>query len=85
MRNSGIKDDLICRVVKLYQIIARANDLGENPLSLSNRFCKEFQVDMAELNCLPPSVEPRVTDHIDQIIEMIQQVYGAYVLYSFCS
>lgn len=56
------------------KIIARANDLGENPLSLSNRFCKEFQVDMAELNCLPPSVEPRVTDHIDQIIEMIQQI-----------
>lgn len=56
------------------KIIARANDLGENPLSLSNRFCEEFQVDMAELNCVPPSVEPRVTDHIDQIIEMIQQI-----------
>lgn len=56
------------------KIIARANDLGEDPLSLSNRFCKEFQVDMAELNCLPPSVEPRVTGHIDQIIEMIQQI-----------
>ncbi|XP_057837680.2 cysteine--tRNA ligase, chloroplastic/mitochondrial isoform X2 [Cryptomeria japonica] len=56
------------------KIIARANETGENPLSLSNRFCKEFCVDMEKLYCLPPSVEPRVTEHISEIIEMIQKI-----------
>lgn len=29
---------------------------------------------MTYLRCLPPSVEPRVSDHIPQIIDMIKQV-----------
>ncbi|KAL1552248.1 cysteine--tRNA ligase [Salvia divinorum] len=56
------------------KIIARANELGEDPISLSRRFCEEFHLDMAYLNCLPPSVEPRVSDHIPQIIAMIRQI-----------
>nr|DAD45045.1 TPA_asm: hypothetical protein HUJ06_003275 [Nelumbo nucifera] len=56
------------------KIIARANDLGEDPLSLSRRYCKEFRHDMVYLNCLPPSVEPRVSDHMPQIIYMIKQI-----------
>ncbi|XP_057799975.1 LOW QUALITY PROTEIN: cysteine--tRNA ligase, chloroplastic/mitochondrial-like [Salvia miltiorrhiza] len=56
------------------KIIARANELGEDPISLSRRYCEEFHHDMACLNCLPPSVEPRVSDHIPQIIAMIRQI-----------
>lgn len=56
------------------KIIARANELGENPISLSRRFCDEFLQDMASLHCLPPSVEPRVSDHIPQIVDMIKQI-----------
>ncbi|ONK70373.1 uncharacterized protein A4U43_C05F33050 [Asparagus officinalis] len=57
------------------KIIARANELGEDPLSLSSRFCDEFHADMAYLHCLPPSVEPRVSNHMDQIIDMIKQIF----------
>ncbi|GMH12461.1 hypothetical protein Nepgr_014302 [Nepenthes gracilis] len=56
------------------KIIARANELGEEPLCLSRRFCEEFHQDMAYLYCLPPSVEPRVSDHMPQIIDMIKQI-----------
>ncbi|KAL3650686.1 hypothetical protein CASFOL_007089 [Castilleja foliolosa] len=56
------------------KIIARANELGEDPIHLSRRFCEEFHHDMANLNCLPPSVEPRVSDHMPQIIDMIKQI-----------
>ncbi|KAH6757906.1 Cysteinyl-tRNA synthetase [Perilla frutescens var. hirtella] len=56
------------------KIIARAKELGEDPISLSRRYCEEFHHDMAYLNCLPPSVEPRVSDHIPQIIDMIRQI-----------
>ncbi|GER51709.1 cysteine--tRNA ligase [Striga asiatica] len=56
------------------KIIARANDLGEDPIHLSRRYCEEFHRDMTYLNCLPPSVEPRVSDHMPQIIDMIKQI-----------
>lgn len=56
------------------QIINRANELGEDLVELSQRFCQEFQVDMELLRCLPPSVEPCVTDHIPQIIKLISKV-----------
>ncbi|KAL7121737.1 hypothetical protein ACP275_01G002000 [Erythranthe tilingii] len=56
------------------KIIARANELGEDPISLSRRYCEEFHHDMSSLNCLPPSVEPHVSDHMPQIIDMIKQI-----------
>lgn len=56
------------------KIIARANELGEDPISLSKRYCEEFNVDMMHLHCLPPSVEPRVSDHMPQIIDMIKKI-----------
>ncbi|XP_022137417.1 cysteine--tRNA ligase, chloroplastic/mitochondrial isoform X1 [Momordica charantia] len=56
------------------KIIARANELGEDPLNLSKRYCEEFCQDMVYLHCLPPSVEPRVSDHMPQIIDMIKQI-----------
>lgn len=56
------------------KIIARANDLGEDPISLSKRYCEEFLHDMVYLHCLPPSVEPRVSDHMPQIIDMIERI-----------
>ncbi|XP_059288281.1 cysteine--tRNA ligase, chloroplastic/mitochondrial isoform X1 [Lycium ferocissimum] len=56
------------------KIIARANELGEDPLKLSRRFCEEFHQDMTYVHCLPPSVEPRVSDHMPHIIDMIRQI-----------
>ncbi|KVH87914.1 cysteine--tRNA ligase, chloroplastic/mitochondrial isoform X1 [Cynara cardunculus var. scolymus] len=56
------------------KIIARAGELGEDPISLSRRFCEEFHRDMGYLHCLPPTVEPRVSDHMPQIVDMIKQI-----------
>lgn len=56
------------------QIIRKANELGEDALALSGRFCQEFLDDMADLQCLPPTHQPRVSDHMDQIKNMITQV-----------
>ncbi|KAG0486599.1 hypothetical protein HPP92_008694, partial [Vanilla planifolia] len=53
------------------KIIKRANEMGEAPLSLSSRFSEEFLHDIAELNCLPPTHEPRVSDHMEQIKDLI--------------
>ncbi|KAK7311889.1 hypothetical protein RJT34_10343 [Clitoria ternatea] len=65
------------------KIIARANELGEDPISLSRRYCEEFRQDMATLNCIPPSVEPKVSEHMPQIIDMIDKILNngyAYVV-----
>ncbi|XP_077222224.1 cysteine--tRNA ligase, chloroplastic/mitochondrial-like [Tasmannia lanceolata] len=56
------------------KIIRKANELEEDPLLLSSRFCDEFRVDMAALQCLPPTQEPRVSDHMNQIKDMITQI-----------
>ncbi|XXG53146.1 hypothetical protein AAC387_Pa03g1293 [Persea americana] len=58
---------------KKEEIIRRANELGEDPIHLSGRFCDEFHDHMASLQCLPPTSEPRVSDHMSQIIDMITQ------------
>ncbi|XP_012571523.1 cysteine--tRNA ligase, chloroplastic/mitochondrial isoform X2 [Cicer arietinum] len=56
------------------KIIARAKELGEDPISLSRRYCEEFCQDMVTLNCLPPTVEPKVSEHMPQIIDMIEKI-----------
>ncbi|KAL3578475.1 hypothetical protein D5086_019979 [Populus alba] len=56
------------------KIIRRANEIGEDPLSLSSRFCEEYLVDMTDLQCLIPTHQPRVTDHVEQIKDMITQI-----------
>ncbi|KAL8268909.1 hypothetical protein R6Q59_002707 [Mikania micrantha] len=40
------------------KIIKRANELREDPLDLSGRFCQEFLIDMADLQCLLPNEQP---------------------------
>ncbi|XP_052200256.1 cysteine--tRNA ligase 2, cytoplasmic [Diospyros lotus] len=56
------------------KIIRRANELGEDPLVLSGRYCQEYLDDMVDLQCLPPTHQPRVSEHMDQIRNMIAQI-----------
>ncbi|KAK5825441.1 hypothetical protein PVK06_020277 [Gossypium arboreum] len=56
------------------KIIRRANETGEDPISLSDRYCKEYNIDMSDLQCLSPTHEPRVSDHMEQIKDMITQI-----------
>ncbi|CAL0320793.1 unnamed protein product [Lupinus luteus] len=56
------------------KIIKRANETGEDPLNLSNRFCDEYDLDMTYLQCESPSRVPRVSTHIGEIKDMITQI-----------
>jgi len=53
-----------------------ASALKENTSidTISNRFTEIYHQDMGELGVLPPTVEPRVTEHMPQIIDMIQRL-----------
>jgi len=54
------------------KIIARAAQDGMDIGALTKGTAKQFQNDMIALGCLAPSIEPRATDHIPQMIEMIE-------------
>ena len=54
------------------KIIMRARENGEDPLVLSKRFSDEFHHDMELLGNALPDVEPRVSDHMPQIIRLIE-------------
>ena len=49
---------------------AKEND--ESIRVLTNRFITAFHEDVAGLNTLAPSIEPRATEHIEPMLEMIQ-------------
>ncbi|WEX85740.1 cysteine--tRNA ligase [Sinorhizobium garamanticum] len=48
---------------------ARAS--GEPIGAITKRYIEAYHADMAALGVLPPSVEPRVTEHIPEIIDLI--------------
>lgn len=41
---------------------------------LTTQIMQFYHQDITEINCLPPSVEPKATTHIKQMIEMIEQL-----------
>ncbi|VFQ86506.1 unnamed protein product [Cuscuta campestris] len=56
------------------KIINRANELNQNPIALSAWYCEEFRKDMKDLQCRSPTIEPRVSDHMEQIKKMIARI-----------
>ena len=66
---------------------APARRIPEEPLNaaiqkVTERTTRQFHEDVAALGCLPPTVEPRATDHIDEMKAMIEELIAkgfAYV------
>ena len=56
------------------KIIKSANELGENPVALSARFADDYNRDMARFFVRAPDVEPRVSQHVPQIIALIERL-----------
>src|SRR5690625_2424749 len=65
------------------KIITAARASGESIEQVTERTTRAFHEDMAALGALPPSVEPRATGHIDEMIAMIERLIEkghAYVI-----
>jgi cysteinyl-tRNA synthetase len=56
------------------KIINRANEQGVDPQELAERFIGEFYTDMDALGVLQADIEPKATEHIAEMIELIQQL-----------
>ena len=56
------------------KIITRADKTGEPWQQLVTRMTAEMHQDFSALNILPPDVEPKPTDHIPQILNLIERL-----------
>jgi cysteinyl-tRNA synthetase len=53
------------------KIIRRAGERGQDPKQFAEHFIEECRRDMEALNVLPADVEPKATDHVPEMLEMI--------------
>jgi len=56
------------------KIINRANENGEHFSALTERFIQAMHEDAQALGVLPPTAEPKATDHIAEILQMIERL-----------
>jgi cysteinyl-tRNA synthetase len=56
------------------KINARAAERGIGIRALTDEMTEIFHADAAALGCLPPTIEPRATDHIRQMLEIIEKL-----------
>ena len=56
------------------KIIARANELGVPFTELTQRFIDAMHEDMDAMQVMRPTVEPRATEHMDEILSMIEKL-----------
>jgi cysteinyl-tRNA synthetase len=75
------------------KINAAAKERGETIRALTERTAKAYHDDMGALAALPPTIEPRATEHIPQMIAMISALIASgnayeaegHVLFSIAS
>jgi cysteinyl-tRNA synthetase len=63
------------------KIIKRANDEGVSATDLSERYIAEYRIDMASIGVLPADVEPKATEHIPDMVRLIERLIANGVAY----
>jgi len=63
------------------KIINRAHELGSSVKELSERYIQEFYEATDALKVERATLEPRATDHIDEIIQVIQRLFDQGLAY----
>ena len=65
------------------KILARSQQTGQPPLSLSAKMAEIYRDQMHAFGCLDPDHEPKVSEHLDQIVELtaeLERQGAAYVV-----
>lgn len=63
------------------KIIKRAAEQNTTSSELANRFINEFYVDMDQLGIDRPNIEPKATEHIPEMIEIISELVDKGIAY----
>ncbi|GAA6152944.1 cysteine--tRNA ligase [Pseudoteredinibacter isoporae] len=56
------------------KIMQTARDNGETIAQVSDRYTEAYAEDMAAINCLTPNIIPRATEHLPEMIDMIERL-----------
>ena len=82
MRYSGYDVTFVRNVTDIDdKIIARAKEQNTSTEELSQRFIDEFYKDMRALGVDSPDFEPKATEHIPEIINIIQELINKGIAY----
>src|SRR5262245_46054596 len=83
LTHQGIKVTFVRNITDVDdKILERSRKNGESPLELSQRMALVYQQEMAACGCLAPTHEPRVSESVPEIIELIVKLIenqSAYV------
>jgi len=63
------------------KIIAAASESGEPVEELASRMAERFAGSFRKLGVLPPDIEPKATDHIPEMLELIQKLLDRGLAY----
>ena len=63
------------------KIIRRANEEGVDARVVSERYVEEFRVDMAAIGVLPGDIEPKATEHIPEMLALIERLIAGGMAY----
>ena len=63
------------------KIIARAQEQGTSSAELANRFINEFYTDMDRLGVDRPDIEPKATEHIKEMTDLISELIDKGMAY----
>ncbi len=73
LRASGLEVNYVRNITDIDdKILKRAGEKGIAPADLAEEFTEHFQVDMRRLGNLDPDVEPKVSEHLGEIIAMVE-------------
>ncbi len=64
------------------KIIKRAQEETIPSEELASRYIGTFRADVAALGCLQPDIEPRATEHIPEMLELIRALEGRGIAYA---
>jgi len=75
LRASGYQVEYVRNITDIDdKIIKRAQENGETPASLTERFIAAMHEDERALGVLPPDHEPRATQYVQQMLDLIRQL-----------
>ena len=83
LRSSGLDVRLVRNITDVDdKIIRKGNALGRPAAEVAKEFADAMTTDMAALGIAPPDVEPRATEHIAEMIEVIRRLEARGLAYA---
>lgn len=83
LRESGLDVTYVRNVTDVDdKILKRSAENGESPRELSERYTVHYREDMARLGNVEPTIEPKVSEHIPEIIALIEKLVAKDAAYA---